>query len=435
MKIVFFVHYFPPLNSTGARRVESLAKFLSRDGHEIVIVSTGKTLRDGPLTEPVPDYIRLFEINWRGQLVQTPREAASAGPTAGNAPKRIHWTRRVRQKLSRLFGQVLDHRVGFSFALRSPELDATVSRELSTADLFVSSFPPWPVHLAAMFAHRRFGKPWITDYRDQFSGNHVMNGSWLSDQLELWLDRLFLRRSTAVTVISGPMQTYYEAMHRDVSCVENGYDSEMFEKVRLALPVDTRESSAPPVIRYMGTVMRNGIPVNLLAAMDRLSRERAPDAMPRLECFGDGRLLEDILDTRYPHLRQWIVFLPAVPYVKSLEAMMTADALLFIVTSDMSSLSARGVLSTKLFEYLASRRQILAELDVETLSASYIRRASPEHVVSRDVDELTEALRNLGKARHVDSDEAFVDSLTRKQKAREFALIAMRVAQQQQEHN
>ncbi len=430
MKVVFFVHYFPPLNSTGSRRVESFAKYLARSGHDIVIVSTRKTMRDGPLTEPIPAYVRLYEIDRSGRLVKTD---CSATPTANGAAKRIHWTRRLRQRLMRLFGQALDHRLAFAFALRSSQLDAKVVEELSTADVFVSSCPPWPAHLAALFARRRFGKPWIADYRDQFSGNHVMNGSWLSDKVELWIDRALLKRATAVTVISGPMQTYYADMHSLVECVENGYDSEVFDRLRAELPAEPAGNAGKPaIIRYMGTITRDRIPHGLLAALEKVVADPAGCSRTiKIEFYGDTRILEDHVNARCPGLKPWITFLPAVPYVKSIEAMLTADALLFIETSDLSSLSARGVLTTKLFEYLASGRQILAEIDDATLAASYIRRASPHHVVSRDVDTLVAALRHIGVDRPAEPNDSFVSSLSRKEKAREFERIALQLTELQ----
>ncbi len=429
MKVVFFVHYFPPLNSTGSRRVESFAKYLARDGHEIVVVSTRKTQRDGPLTETVPPYVRLYELDAGGRCVQTQPSSASAAASQP-AAKRIHWTRRLRQQIMRLFGQIIDHRLLFASALRSKKLDPRVSQELATADIFVSSCPPWPAHLAALVAARRFGKPWIADYRDQFSGNHVMNGTWLSDRIECAIDRALLKRATAVTVISSPMQTYYEHMHAAVHCVENGYDSELFESVGAALqPNASPAASAPIIVRYMGTITRDRIPHNLLAALERVNTRGRSTRQVRLELFGDTRILEDFVNVRHPNIKQWIDFLPAVPYRKSIEAMLTADALLFMETSSMSSLSARGVLTTKLFEYLASGRPIVAEIDDATLAAGYIKRASPSHVVSRDVETLAAALEQLGAAEPAAAhDHDFVASLSRREKARQFEQIALGVS-------
>ncbi|MEH2561403.1 glycosyltransferase [Bradyrhizobium sp. AZCC 2289] len=431
MKFAFFVHYFPPLNSTGSRRVESFAKYLSRSGHEIVVVSTGKSTRDGPLTEAVPPYIRLYEINSFGRVAKSSGETDRADTQRASSKKRIHWTRRVKQKLMRLFGQVLDPRIGFPFGIRSRNLDTRVVTELASADIFVSSFPPWPAHLAALFAQRRFGKPWIADYRDQFSGNHIMNGGWLSDRLELWIDRALLRRATAVTVISGPMKAYYDDMHPCVECIENGYDGEIFDSAHASL-VSSRKSGTT-VLRYLGTITRDRIPVSLLAALERLAAV-APQGEPpfRVEFLGDTRLLEDYVRLRHPNLlKGWLAFIPAIPYAKSIEAMLSADALFFIETSDLSNLSARGVLTTKLFEYLASGRQIIAEIDNATLTASYIRQASPIHVVSRDVDTLAAALRKLCPDTIKIEDNPFVASLSRERKAQQFEQFALKVVRRE----
>jgi glycosyltransferase involved in cell wall biosynthesis len=427
MKFVFFVHYFPPLNSTGSRRVESFAKYLSRSGHEIVVVSTRKSARDGLLTEAVPPYIRLYEINSLGRVFKPNVETNRADAQRASPKKRIHWTRRVKQKLMRLFGQVLDPRIGFPFGIRSRNLDARVVAELASADIFVSSFPPWPAHLAALFARRRFGKPWIADYRDQFSGNHIMNGGWLSDRLELWIDRVLLRGATAVTVISGPMKAYYDDMHPCVECVENGYDGEIFESARAFLG-SPRESKTA-VLRYLGTITRDRIPVNLLAALEQFATAVPQGERPvRVEFFGDTRMLEDYVRQLHPKLlKGWLAFPPALPYAKSIEAMLSADALFFIETSDLSSLSARGVLTTKLFEYLASGRQIIAEIDEATLAASYIRQASPIHVVSLDVDTLAAALRKLCLAKVKIEDNPFVASLSRERKVQQFEQFALKV--------
>lgn len=433
MKIVFFVHYFPPLNSTGARRVESFAKHLSRRGHEIVVVSTKKSVRDGPLTEQVPPYVRLYEIDWSGRLLNPGGVQSYQAPASAPTQKRIHWSRRVKQELIPLFGQVPDPRLGFALGLRSRNLDQRVAAELSSADLFVSSFPPWPVHVAAMFAQRRFDKPWIIDYRDQFSGSHIMKGSRLSNRIELIIDRMLLKHASAVTVISDPMKTYYDAMHPSVACIENGYDEEIFAAARAALSEGAaiREKSARRVIRHLGTITRDRIPINLLAALDRCIA-RAPQEGPfvTVEFLGDTRLLEDYVRHRHPNLLNgWLACLPPVPYVKSIEAMLTADVLFFVETSDRSSLSAQGVLTTKLFEYLASGRQIIAEIDEATLAGRYIRKASPNHVVSRDVGTLAAALQRLSETAVKIEDNPFVASLSRERKAQQFEEIALGTVQ------
>ena len=72
MKIVFITHYFPPLNSSGARRLNAFAKYLNISGDEITVITTKKSTRDGLLTEPIPNYLRLIEINNIGRVTSSP---------------------------------------------------------------------------------------------------------------------------------------------------------------------------------------------------------------------------------------------------------------------------------------------------------------------------------------------------------------------------
>lgn len=428
MKFVFFVHYFPPLNSTGSRRVESFAKYLSRRGHHIVVVSTRKSHRDGPLTEPVPSHVRLFELDAVGKTVASDLALAGA-ESKGSAEGRIHWARRLKQRLMPLFGQLLDNRIWFPFVFLSPVLDQQVRSELSSADIFVSSFPPWPMHLAAMFARLRYKKPWIADYRDQFSYHHLTSGGWPSNKGELWIDKGLLKHADAATVVSAPMQTYYEGMNSNVTCIENGYDNEIFDVARANVLGGSQQKQAVPVVRYLGKIVRGAIPVNFVAALARLQERALPgEKHLKVEVYGEVEYLEGYVRSNYPSLMNgWMEFLPTVPYLTAVELMLTADAVLFASTSDMSSLAARGVLTTKLFEYLASGTQIIAEIEPATLAASYIHQASPAHVVSCDVDMLFSALSKLASGKVEVVVSPFVEGLSRERKALQFEELALNV--------
>src|SRR5690606_17553878 len=45
-------------------------------------------------------------------------------------------------------------------------------------DLIVSSYGPYSAHLVALAAKKRFGSPWIADFRDLWCDNHTYRGLW-----------------------------------------------------------------------------------------------------------------------------------------------------------------------------------------------------------------------------------------------------------------
>ena len=427
MHVAFIVHYFPPLNSTGARRVLAFAKYLHRFGHRISVVTTQKHAYDGYLTETLPPHCEVVQLGRPSTSVVSSSEGGAARPAGG----RSRLATRVldaRRALMQVTGQLIDNRLPFGFRFRDGGLSQEAVLALSSADVIVSSHPPWPVHLGAWFAARRFRKPWVADYRDQWSDNHMFPGSALSASVERRLERRLLSRAAAVTVVSRPMEDYYRAYHGTVVTIENGYDAEAFDKARAgmgeAVAGDARRS-----LRYLGTITRDRIPRNLLAALRSLPSETRRTL--RVEFYGDCRLLAQVMAEEFPDLADVIELRREVPHQEALRLMLSADALLFVENSSFDSLSAQGVLTTKIFEYMAAGRPIVADIDPATLAGGVIARSGLGSAVSREPLVLADALASLavGAAR-TSPDRDYVRSFSREMQARRLEDLLERVVKE-----
>lgn len=429
MKIVFITHYFPPLNSSGARRINAFAKYFAAWGHEVTVVTTTKSEQDGLLTEVVPDYLRLLEIDNWGKLTASPcldRAAVNAkfGVETRSGSGRV--LLKIKRYVMKWLGQVLDHRLVFALHFISPSLAPEVRAALSEADVIMSSCPPWPTHLAGWFIRRRFKKYWVADYRDQFSGNHILRGSVFSRPMETGLDRWLLKRADCVTVISEPMQEYYAQFHPHVFCIENGYDEGVFEEVRATFEApQSRADEGELVVRYMGSITTDRIPKAFFQAIAQLNS--TPGKTVVIEFYGESTLLREALSRVAPEAIPYVRFHPQLSYGRAIHAMLSSDALFFVETSDNSSHSARGVLTTKLFEYLAARKPVIAEISPSSLAARYIEQSGLGVVITTDVTEMQRELskfRSMGKP--LLANDKFIDSLSRKVKARELEQLLMR---------
>lgn len=423
MNIVFVAHYFPPLNSSGARRVNAFAKYLAANGHQITVITTRKTGRDGLLTEDVPSYLRLLELgNW-GRLSPTKADGNALALPSGQVKTRSLAGRmllKIKRMVMTVAGQLIDHRLIFAVQFALPWLDREVKEKLAGADVVMSSCPPWPVHLAGWIIKRKYQKLWVADYRDQFSGNHILRGSNLANTLEVRVERWFLRSADCVIAISDPMKEYYEQFHPKVVCIENGYDEGMFEKARMGIKVGSAKSIQDDlVIRYMGSITSDRIPEAFFQALAELNRNSVRPMV--VEFYGESGLLQKALPGLAPEVVPFVRFCPQLPYMDAIRSILTADALFFIETSDFSSHSARGVLTTKLFEYLAARKPIVAEITTKALAARYIAKSGLGVVVSEDVSEMREGLEALrAGAFHAKANDEFIDSLSRRVKANEL---------------
>jgi len=423
LNIVFITHYFPPLNSSGARRINAFAKYLSVWGHQITVITTKKSSRDGQLSDPIPEYLRLLEINNFGKVspsVIPKKEDLSfkIGSHTRSLSGRV--LLKIKRTIMRIFGQIIDHRLFFAFQFASPMLEIEVKNALNDADVIVSSCPPWPVHLGGWLAKKRFKKCWIADYRDQFSGNHILRGSFVSRTLEFFLERWLLRSADYVTVISPPMKDYYEKFHSNVLCIENGYDENIFEQVSLApYHKDKSFDKTNLVIRYMGSISVDRIPKVFFEALTQLNR--LPGRKLIVEFYGESSLLCAAINSSDPEIFQYVKLHGQLSYIDAIKAMLTADALFFIETSDTSSHSARGVLTTKLFEYLAARKPIVAEINPESLAAQYIYNSGLDLVVSTKLSDMLHGLSLLKNGSFkFSANKQFIQSLSRSLKARDL---------------
>lgn len=423
MKIVFIAHYFPPLNSSGARRINAFAKYLSAWGHQITVITTTKSERDGLLTEAVPSYLQLLEIDNLGRVSPSVVPTSAEVSAKFGVETRSYMGRillKIKRAVMEVSGQLVDHRLLFALQFASPLLAVEVREALKEADMVMSSCPPWPTHLAGWFAKKIYKKLWVADYRDQFSGNHILRGSAISRYLEVHLERWLLRSADCVTTISGPMKEYYEQFHPQVFCIENGYDESVFKD---ALPGVTaahnHADSKELVIRYMGSITTDRIPRVFLRAISQLNR--LPGKIFIAEFYGESTLLRKALRDVVPEAVPYVRFFPQLSYIESIRNTLNADALFFVETSDFSSHSARGVLTTKLFEYLAAKKPVVAEISARSLAAQYIERSGLGVVVTQDIEEMSRGLSQLREgAFKINADEAFIESLSRKVKAQQL---------------
>ena len=432
MKIVFLAHYFPPLNSSGARRIQSFARFLSAMGHEITVISTKKTQRDGLLTEAFPDYVRLWELNGLGRISSSPTIKTSLQSGVGMTFNRSlfgNYLVRLKRAIARTAGQLIDHRLFFAFQFAYPWLDKSVQNSLKSADIVMSTSPPWPVHFAGLIVKKRFSKPWVADYRDQFSGSHIQFGSPWFQKMEVDIERWLLKSANAVIAISGPMQEYYQQFHPSVFCIENGYEESLFEKTgEVNGPVaNLPQSSADAlIIRYLGTITADRIPLVFFRALANINL--IPGRPIIAEFYGESSLLHKVISRVIPEVKPFIRLCHQLPYGDSIKAMQSADALFFIETSDFSSHSSRGVLTTKLFEYLAARKPIIAEINDKALAATYIKRAGANLVISENVNKIELALVRLREGSlNFAWNESFIQGLSRRLKAADLESVLQEI--------
>ncbi len=381
MKIVLITHYYPPINSSGAKRAESLSKYFTSLGHEVTVITTQKSSADGEFTESVPMGVHLVELDWLGRKRSSVDTGVSFEPMYSGKPT---WRRRLKDFVMAVLGQVPDPRLPFALAFLFPWLDNSATDAIRKADIVIGTTPPWPMVLAALLCKLRFGKSCVLDYRDHFSECHEMPGGRFAKWLEKVIDQRLVTAADHVVCISEPMSSYYRTLAPNVETILNGYDHEILNEARRNCHVI---QDGHVRIRYMGIVSPGRVPHNLLKALVRLNF-LYPDLFRRLrfEFFGNATQIQEVLNKTYPEIESAFHFFQPVRYHESLQKIIEADYLLFSETSSKKTISAQGILTTKLFEYIGAGRPILGDISPETLAGGLLINSDERNIVGENSD-------------------------------------------------
>ena len=222
-------------------------------------------------------------------------------------------------------------------------------------DAIVSTGPPHSMHLIALMLKSRFNIPWLADFRDPWTDIDYykeLKISGCADKKHKMFELKTITNCNAMVVVSKDMKDNYEKMGgTNVRLVTNGFDPEdMGDNIEV---LDTKFS-----ISHIGTLPPGFNSKGLWQVLSELA-ESLPGFKDNLEIklIGnvDDTIISDISDLK---LLKYLT-LPGYVSHDCAARMMKQSAVLLLVINHNSP-NAKGILTGKFFEYLASCRPILA---------------------------------------------------------------------------
>ena len=212
---------------------------------------------------------------------------------------------------------------------------------------------PFTSHLVASNLKASYDIPWLADFPDLWSQNHLYRYSPLRKPINKRLELKTLSRADALVTVSEPWAEKLRALHRgkSVYTITHGFDPE-----EVNIPPASLTSKF--TITYTGFIYTGKQdPTKLFAALRDLISEGAvaPNDI-EVRFYGTGAAwLEKEID-RYG-LSNVVKHYGHVPRGNALERQRESQVLLLL---DWNDPKEKGVFSGKVFEYLGARRPILA---------------------------------------------------------------------------
>ena len=407
MKIMLVTWHFPPVNTVAALRTGKLAEYLAEQGVDTTVITVSKDSDDTSL--PLnSDGVRIIETNffdldrWLNPVSLAKRlirrikpsrkaAAASSGPaSSGGSGSTLP---REKPPLWKFFSGLFEHLIlypdkyiGWFF-----KLYPAILREAraTNPDFIIASGPPFTAFLAAAAASKRLGIPWIAEYRDRWMDDPYATWPQWRRRFDHWFEKKILSGAAAIITVSPKWESYFaETFKKPVGIFMNGFDPENFE-----VEANPCHEGLPLVITHMGRCYpERRDPSKLFEAL------KTGHFTPEEVTFRFyGWNLDYVAEKVKEHgVEAFVEILPPVPFKQSIALQKGCDVLLLM---QWNNIADEGNIPAKLFEYLASRRPVIA-VGCESGFVAETIHSRDAGLLSNCPEKLAAAMRNWVDEKH-----------------------------------
>ncbi len=230
-------------------------------------------------------------------------------------------------------------------------------------DAIISTGPPHSMHLIASTLHKKLNIPWVADFRDPWTDIDYYKDLKLtcrSDRKHHRLERQVLSEATRVVTVGWDCAKGLENHGaKDVVVITNGYDDMSVKTFHETSP---KQDNKVFTMSHIGIIGANRNPemfwqaiYELIHNTDETEVKTRLIAYLRVRLIGqmDCSVVESI---KRNHIENYVEIIPYIPHNQVIAEQQKSDVLLLFVNNTPN---AKGILTGKIFEYMASGRPIL----------------------------------------------------------------------------
>lgn len=375
-RILFIAYYYPPCGGPASIRAGKTVKYLLKKGIEVDVVtaknvflhSTDETL----VEESQPTriyYASSIDVStplyWFSRNKKAAGQMEKATDEEESVFKRIYFSlpEGLRAFLKGLLP--VDDKILWLYSAKKAALDNLRKREY---DLIMTTLGPYTCGLAVYSLKKQTNMPVLIDFRDHWTLNpYVKPLTFLHKKIAGYWEKKIAETADYLTFAGETMQRQFlnKYPHAKAKCatVYNGYDESDFqEAVSVGNPGEV-------VFTYTGHFYRKHSPYYFCRALIELKKQGKLDG--KIKVFFVGNYHKDarhIIESE--DLKSITKIVPYVDHSQSVEMLLKSDCLLlFIPTKE-----GKGVLTSKIFEYIRSGKHILAMIPGDGEAADLIRK-------------------------------------------------------------
>jgi glycosyltransferase involved in cell wall biosynthesis len=422
-KILIISYYWPPSGGAGVQRIFKFAKYLSQSGYTPYVITVDDKvasypIRDHSLLKEVPADLKIFHTHSFEPLNILTRLTGNKAPYGGFANKdKDKFSQRVLRFIRGNFF-IPDARKGW--VKHACAKAAALIRQEKIETVLISS-PPHSSQLIGLRLKKIFPSlKWVADLRDPWTDIFYYS-DMLHTKMAIAKDAAFekqvVEQADELVVVSKPILKNYLSKSSIISeakihVIPNGYDEDDF-------PEQPFNGNDAFTITYVGTIADIYNPAVFFESLKK-AMESDPSRKVKLRFVG-GRTENIVAMIRESRLEPVTEFLPHVAHEAAISYMMASDLLLLVIPDVPDS---HGILTGKLFEYMASHRPIVCIGPREGDASRILNECGAGHTFERSEGALlTEHLSRLLMAPVLKSGNENVQKYSRKNLTLQLASI------------
>ncbi|RLE24507.1 MAG: hypothetical protein DRJ65_09725 [Acidobacteria bacterium] len=348
-RVLILSYYFAPTPSAGAVRMGGLVKYLPSEGWQTTVVTPGHTGR----SPEMPDIVETGDADMAASIKRALgldggaalKDLLSGGAKAPGSGLRLK--ARLIDTFKGLVAFPDTNRGWISIAAESAR--KTIAEQ--SFDLVLTTSPPPSAHVAGRRIQVAAGLPWVADLRDLWSDDRFSTAPGWRRAIDRRFEQRTLGKADALVTVSEPLAEELRALHPGVPThtVLNGFDPDLVNPGEPLPDVFT--------ITHTGTYHQGRRDPSLLfeAAGNLIRRGRLPRDRFRIRLFVKHEPWLLAMAERHG-VADIVESVPWGSFEEAIRAQRTSHVLLLL---HWGGPREAGVVTAKVFEYLAAQRPIL----------------------------------------------------------------------------